>query len=56
VQEPPEEYRRKLRCFARGELSAGEMNGAFEILSKNPEWVAWFAVEVKSLRPGNQTT
>jgi hypothetical protein len=54
LQEPPDEVKGRLREFARGSLPASEHPGVLEMLSRNPQWVAWFAGEVKALRPGNQ--
>ena len=53
LQEPPEEVKGRLREFARGDLPANEHPGVLDLLSRNPQWVAWFAGEVKALRSGN---
>jgi len=51
LQEPPDEVKASLERFARGNLPTEEQPGVFEILNRNPQWVAWLASEVKSLRP-----
>jgi hypothetical protein len=48
--ELPEDIRVKLRDLARGGLPAAERTGLFELLSRNPGWVACLADEVKALR------
>jgi hypothetical protein len=54
LQEPPDEVKSRLEQFARGSLPVEEQTGVFEMLNRNPQWVAWLASEVKSLRPGTR--
>jgi len=51
LQEPTEEFARKLVQFARGELSERERAQVMSLLSLNPDWIWRLAQEVKALRP-----
>ena len=42
----------KLKRLARGNLPEPDRMELFALLSRNPDWVAWLAREVKTLRGG----
>ena len=50
LQEPSEEFARKLGQFARGELPERERAEVMSLLSLNPDWIWRLAEEVKALR------
>jgi hypothetical protein len=50
LTELPEETRTKLTQLAHGALEPAARTELLVQLSHNPDWVAWLAQEVKSLR------
>ncbi len=50
LQAPSPELEGKLRSFARGALPAAEQPEVMGVLSRNPQWIALLADEVKALR------
>ena len=50
LQAPSPELQSKLRSFARGALPASEQPEVLGLLSRNPQWIALLADEVKTLR------
>lgn len=48
--ELPQDARAKLTQLAHGKLEPAARTELMAQLSRNPEWVAWLAQEVKSLR------
>jgi hypothetical protein len=54
ITEPAEEAKTKLRQFARGVLPEPDRVQMLGELRQHPAWVAWLALEVKSLREGTK--
>jgi hypothetical protein len=50
LPEPADETKSKLRQLARGKLPEPEQEELFVLLNRNPNWIAWLAREVKTLR------
>lgn len=50
LEAPPEDFRAKLRGFARGELPEPERLEVIGRLNCNPQWILLLAEDVKALR------
>ena len=48
--DPPDENKKKIRAFARGELAGPEREERVNLLKENANWVEILAEEVKALR------
>ena len=53
LAEPAPEEKNRLKQLARGELADGSQTELLSLLSRNPQWIAWLAEEVKTLRGRN---